>query len=105
MTIAPRQDVVNKKTHVIENMLTGLVGCATVWDMVTEGASKLDRWLAQHDRSAAWLARQAGCSASMIGAIRRSEALPSVKIAAGIERATDGAVPILAWDRAEPVAS
>lgn len=53
---------------------------------------KLGSWLAKNDKSDAWLAKQVGRDRSFIAKVRKGDALPSVEVAAAIQRLTEGAV-------------
>lgn len=53
---------------------------------------KLADWLTKNGRTASWLAEQVGRDRSFITKVKNSEALPSIVVAAEIQRVTDGEV-------------
>ena len=58
---------------------------------------RLAHWLRENGRSGAWLARQVGCSPSMVSALKRADrrVTPGLRLAAEIERVTG--IPAMAW--------
>ena len=53
---------------------------------------KLHDWLAEHDKTAAWLAERTGLSASYLSRLIEGERSPSIETCAKIAEATGGAV-------------
>ncbi|WP_018261916.1 helix-turn-helix transcriptional regulator [Methylobacterium sp. WSM2598] len=53
---------------------------------------KLSDWLKANGKSAAWLASQVGRDPSFITRVKNGDAMPSIAVAAEIQRITNGAV-------------
>lgn len=53
---------------------------------------RLADWLRQNERTATWLAGQVGRDPSFITRVKNGDAMPSIEVAAAIQRITDGAV-------------
>lgn len=53
---------------------------------------RLADWLRQNGRTTTWLAEQVGRDRSFISRVKNGGALPSVEVAADIQRLTDGEV-------------
>lgn len=60
---------------------------------------KLAHWLARENRTDAWLAERVGRDRSIITRIKRGDALPSVEVAAAIQRLTGGEVTATDYER------
>lgn len=63
---------------------------------------KLAEWLKKEGKTDAWLAEQVGRDRSFITKIRKGDALPSIGVAAVIQRVTGGAVTALDYEQAKP---
>lgn len=61
------------------------------------GASRLTRWLEENEVSLSSFAKTVECSKSAAGALKLGTMTPGLKLAARIEKATNGEVPAVSW--------
>ena len=64
---------------------------------------KLADWLKANGKTATWLADQVGRDSSFIVRIKNGDALPSITVAAEIQRLTDGEVTAVDFVAGAPV--
>jgi hypothetical protein len=60
-------------------------------------AAALGRWMLEQGVSIARMAERLGCSRSRVRQLRSGASMPSLGLAARIERITGGAVPAIGW--------
>lgn len=60
---------------------------------------KLSHWLDREKRTDSWLAERVGRDRSIITRIKNGDALPSVEVAAAIQRLTGGEVTATDYER------
>ncbi|WP_456015378.1 helix-turn-helix transcriptional regulator [Methylorubrum populi] len=65
---------------------------------------RLSDWLKANGRTATWLAEQVGRDQSFITRIKNGRAMPSIEVAAAIQRVTGGSVTAIDYLPDQPAA-